>query len=183
MTDRWRLINGKELYDMIADSGQKKDVGSQYAQVVAELRSAYERWYADISKRFDEYCEIIVGAEKENPARLCCHDWHGEVAPSDQAAVRKGVKANGFWAIEVARAGKYEVILRQQPAEARFPIEATLARLTIGATELSKPVPQGATAVAFQVELPSGKTRLQTWFGNTSGDLHGAYYVDMRYLE
>jgi hypothetical protein len=24
---------------------------------------------------------------------------------------------------------------------------------------------------------------LQTWFGNKSGDLRGAYYVDVRYLE
>src|SRR5204863_1385609 len=63
MTDRWRLVNGTELYDMSADPGQRKDVSGQHAAGVAELRKAYEGWYADVSKRFDEYCEIIVGSE------------------------------------------------------------------------------------------------------------------------
>jgi arylsulfatase A-like enzyme len=183
MTDRWRLINGKELYDLTADPGQKKDVAGDHAEVVAELRKAYERWYGDISKRFDEYCEIVVGSEKENPTPLCCHDWHGEPAPSDQGAVRRGVKANGFWAIEVARAGKYEVTLRQQPAAAKFPIEATTARLKIGDLEVSKPVESGAAEVVFQVELKAGKTRVQTWFGDKGGDLRGAYYVEVKRQE
>ena len=30
MTNQWRLIDGKELYDMSADSGQAKDVAEQY---------------------------------------------------------------------------------------------------------------------------------------------------------
>jgi hypothetical protein len=180
MTDRWRLVNGKELYDMSADPGQRHDVANQHAEVVAELRTAYEQWYADLSKRFDEYCEIIVGSDKENPSRLCCHDWHGELAPSAQEMVRRAVKANGFWAIEVARPGTYEITLRQQPAEANFPIEATTARLKVGEQELTKPVPAGASSIAFRVELPVGKTRLQTWFGDKGRDLRGAYYVEVK---
>jgi arylsulfatase A-like enzyme len=183
MTDRWRLINGKELYDMSVDAGQKKDVAGDHAETVAELRKEYEKWYADIGKRFDEYCEIVVGSEKENPLKLCCHDWHGEIAPSGQEMVKKAIKANGFWAIEVARAGKYEVTLRQQPAEAKFPIKATMARLKLGDREMSKPVPSGATSVTFDMELRTGKTRLQTWFSDKSGDLHGAYYVEVKYLK
>jgi arylsulfatase A-like enzyme len=183
MTDRWRLVNGTELYDMSADPGQTKDVAERHAEVVAELRKAYEQWYAGLSKRFGEYCEIVVGSEKENPSRLCCHDWHGALAPSGQDMVRRGVKANGFWAIEVARAGRYEVTLRQQPAEAHFPIEATTARLKVGDTEVSKPVPAGADGVAFRVELPAGKTRLQTWFADKGEDLRGAYYVEVKYLD
>jgi arylsulfatase B len=34
MTNQWRLIDGKELYDMSADSGQAKDVAEQYPEVV-----------------------------------------------------------------------------------------------------------------------------------------------------
>jgi arylsulfatase A-like enzyme len=58
MTDRWRLVNGKELYDMPADPGQRSDVASKHASVVAELRQAYEKWWAGLSRRFGEYCEI-----------------------------------------------------------------------------------------------------------------------------
>lgn len=179
----WRLINGKELYDMGADPGQKKDVSGQHADIVAELRQDYEGWYADISKRFDEYCDIVVGSEKENPTRLCCHDWHGEIAPSGQEMIKKVVKANGFWALEVARAGKYEITLRQQPAEASFPIQATTAKLKLGDIEQSKPVPDGATGVTFQVELKPGKTRLQTWLTEKGGDERGAYYVEVRWMQ
>jgi arylsulfatase A-like enzyme len=183
MTDRWRLVDGKELYDMTADPGQKIDVATRHADVVAGLRGAYERWYTDISGRFDEYCAIVVGSAEEDPTVLCCHDWHGEPAPSGQDMVRRGIKANGFWAIDVARAGRYAVTLRQQPAAANFPIEATTARLRVGDVDVSQPVPPGAKAVTFRVRLAAGGTRLQTWFGDQGGDLRGAYYVEVKYQE
>ena len=44
-TERWRAVGtGKiwELYDMIADPGQKRNVAKQYMQLVKELRAAYE---------------------------------------------------------------------------------------------------------------------------------------------
>jgi arylsulfatase A-like enzyme len=187
MTDRWRLINGKELYDLAADPGQKQDVAGQNAAVAAELRTAYERWWEDISKRFDEYCEIIVGSEKENPTLLCCHDWHGELPPAMQEDVQKVVKRNGFWVIEVARAGKYEITLRQQPAVAKFPIQAEQARLKVGDIDLTKSVPAGATEVTFAVELKPGKTRLQTWLSDKKSEkddaARGAYFVEVKFMQ
>jgi arylsulfatase A-like enzyme len=183
MTDRWRLINGTELYDMAVDPGQKKDVAKQHAQTVAELRQAYERWWTDISKRFDEYCEIVIGSDKENPTHLACHDWHGKLAPSGQDMVKKGVDANGFWAVEVARAGKYEITLRQQPAVAQFPIEAQTARLTVGTVDVSQKLAFGATSVTFAVRLEAGKTRLQTWLTEKNGRSKGAYFVEVKLLE
>jgi arylsulfatase A-like enzyme len=183
MTDRWRLINGKELYDLHVDPGQKQDVAEQNAPMVAELRKAYEGWWASISRRFDEYCEIVVGSEKENPTHLYCHDWHGELAPSGQDMVLKAIKANGFWAIEVARPGKYEITLRQQPAVAQFAIPAAQARLTVGSFDMTKPVPASAPAVPFEVELKAGKTRLQTWLIEKNGESHGAYFVEVKSRE
>lgn len=41
-----------------------------------------------------------------------------------EGVVQKQVNANGFWAIAVARAGRYEITVRQQPAEAKFAIQA-----------------------------------------------------------
>jgi arylsulfatase A-like enzyme len=183
MTDRWRLVNGKELYDMSADPGQKKDAAAEYMDVAAKMRSQYELWWKDISQRFNEYCEIVVGSQNENPTQLCCHDWHGEPAPSLQELVRKEVNANGFWAIEIARPGRYQVTLRQQPEVAKFPIRAATARLMIGTLEQTKPVPADATAVRFEAELKAGKTRLQTWLTDKNGAAHGAYYVEVRYLD
>ncbi len=183
MTDRWRLINGTELYDMPADPGQKSDVAKMHPQTVADLRAAYDGWWADISKRFDEYCEIVVGSKHENPTPLTCHDWHGERALSLQDYVRKGEIANGFWAIDVEQAGQYEITLRQQPAVAKFPIQAETARLTVGKLDVSRPVPAGAASVSFEVQLETGKTRLQTWLSAKNGVSRGAYFVEVRRLK
>jgi arylsulfatase A-like enzyme len=183
MTDRWRLINGKELYDMAVDPGQKRDVAQAHPQAAGDLRQAYERWWADISKRFDEYCEIVVGSDKESPTLLTCHDWHGERALSLQDYVRKREIANGFWALEVARPGKYRVTLREQPAIAKFPIQAQTARLTLGKLDESQPVPANAIAVTFFVRLEAGSTRLQTWLNEKNGTSRGAYFVEVKYQE
>jgi hypothetical protein len=192
MTDQWRLINGKRLYDIKADPGQRKDLGEEHSKVVEELRNAYEKWWADTSKRFDEYCEIIIGSEKENPSRLTCHDWHGPDVPWNQDAIRSAASGNGFWAVEVEREGEYEFSLRRWPEELDLPITKTIAggkaigatnaRLKIGGIDISKPVLEHATSVVFRVGLKAGKTRLQTWFTDGKGASRGAYYVYVRRL-
>src|SRR5581483_2111398 len=165
------------------DPGQRHDVAAAHPGVVAELRAAYERWWADLSPRFGEYCEIVLGSEHENPTQLTCHDWHGELAPSPQESVKKRVIANGFWAVLVARPGTYEITLREQPAVANFPIGAATARLSVGGTDVSQPVPHGATAVTFRVRLEAGPARLQTWLTEANGTSRGAYYVEVRRVE
>jgi arylsulfatase A-like enzyme len=183
MTDRWRLVNGEELYDMASDPAQTLDVKARYAPVVADLRNAYEAWWSDISRRFDEYCRIVVGSEREDPTTLCCHDWHGEEAPSLQDRVRAGAVANGFWAVEVARGGRYEVTLRERPAVAGFAVRAETARLTVGDVDARLPVPRGATGVTFPVPLRPGPTRLQTWLTDKAGVSRGGYYVEVKFLD
>jgi len=201
MTDRWRLVNGKELYDMRVDPGQKNDVAGEYPEVAARLRKAYEDWWADISERFDEYCEIIIGSDKQNPTRLMSHDWHTAKVPWSQGAVRKGMQANGFWAVEVARDGRYQFELRRWPKEVNAPINAAIpggkaitameARLAITpvsafvegtGVDATKRVFKDARAVTFGVELKAGKGRLQTWFIDDKGESRGAYYVYVRRL-
>ena len=161
--------------------------------LVARLRQAYERWWAEVSPVFDTYCQIVLGADEENPARLTGFDWH-TTTPWNQRAVRAGVVANGFWAVQIARDGAYEFTLRRWPAEVDAPIVAaipggkaivaTAARLKIGELDLTKPISQDAAAVTFQVKLKAGKTKLQTWLvDDASGQSRGAYYVDVRRCE
>jgi arylsulfatase A-like enzyme len=181
MTERWRLVNGKELYDLRADPGQKKDVAGKHPQVVAELGKAYDDWYASISRRFDEYCPSVLGAREANPTLLTCHDWHGKNVPWNQGMIRRDPQANGFWAVDVARPGTYRFTLRQRPKVARFPIQGTKAWLKIGKVEESKPIPAGATAVTFQVHLDAGESKLQTRFSD-KGASRGAFFVEVEYL-
>jgi len=181
MTERWRLVNGAELYDIQADPGQAKNLAAEQPEVVARLREAYDRWWEGLSERFDEYVEIVIGSDKENPARITCHDWHGPNVPWNQGAIRSAPAANGFWAIDVERDGTYEFTLRQQPTEADFPIRATEARLKIGDVDVRGPVESGATGVTFTVELKAGKTRMQTYLTDTkTGKSRGAFFVYVR---
>jgi len=187
MTQRWRLINGKELYDIQADPAQKKDLADSNPQIVEELRRSYEQWWADLSQGFDKYCEIVIGSDKQNPTRLMSHDWHGPNPPWSQEVVRSGSQANGFWAVEIQRDGTYEFELRRWPREADAPINeaiaggkaivATKARLKVADEDLTRPVPHDAHSVTFRVELKAGKTRLQTWLTGDNGTSRGAYYV------
>ena len=144
MTNRWRLINGRELYDINADPGQKNNIADKHAEVVAKLRRAYEDWWEDVSQRFDEYCETIIGSDSENPVRLICHDWHNvelppgkkppmrdgkpvEINPPwNQMHIRNGMQSNGIWAVEIERDGTYEFSLRRWPEEADKPLNASL---------------------------------------------------------
>jgi arylsulfatase A-like enzyme len=187
MTQRWRLINGKELYDIQADPAQKEDIADANPKVVEKLRQSYERWWADLSKDFDKYCEIVIGSNKQNPTRLMSHDWHGPKVPWNQGAILNGMQANGFWAVEIERDGMYEFELRRWAKEVDAPINkaisggkaisATRARLKVADQDLTKPVLADAHFVKFRIRLRTGKTRLQTWFTDEDGTSRGAYYV------
>ncbi|HSW00641.1 MAG TPA: sulfatase-like hydrolase/transferase [Sedimentisphaerales bacterium] len=188
MTDRWRLVNGRELYDISADPGQKNDVSREHSEVVRELRDAYETWWLDVSARFDAYCDIVIGSDKENPSRLTSHDWHeANPSPWNQTHVLHGVEANGFWTVEAEQAGEYEFSLRRWPREVGAPInaaipggraiQATKARLVIGPIDLEKAILEDAKEAAFRVELQPGRMKLQTWLIAEGGVSRGAYYV------
>jgi arylsulfatase A-like enzyme len=191
MTDRWRLIDGKELYDIKADPGQKNDIAEQHPQVVAQLRAEYEKWWADTSTRFGEYCRTILGSEYENPVKLTSHDWHTD-GPWNQGQVRRTPRGNSFWAVEVARDGEYEISLCRWPMEAGVPINSavekaaalniTSARLKIADVDQSRPVAKGELSAKFRVRLKAGKTRLMTWLTDDKGVSRGAYYVYVKKL-
>jgi hypothetical protein len=187
MTERWRLVGGRELYDIQSDPGQKEDVAARHPDVVERLRGAYEAWWRDVSERFDEYSHIVLGNEAEDPVRLSSFDWHTRTAWS-QGQVRSGAVVNSFWAVELAREGTYEITLRRWPEELDMPITAAVpggkaiaasrARLAIADLDRDQPVPPGAAAVTFSVPLKPGRTTLQTWLvDEKTGQSRGAYYV------
>jgi len=184
LTDRWRLIDGRELFDIQADPGQKKNLAQDQPKVVSELRAAYEKIYASQAKRFDEYVPLVLGAAEENPVRLNCMDWHAkqEQIPWDQSQVAKAPLANGFWAVDVRRPGRYAFTLYRQPPPGEVPLLATTAKLRLGEVEQTVDVPANATRVRLTVDLPAGPARLQTWLSDAEGRTRGAFYLDAERL-
>ena len=46
-SQRWRFVNNQELYDIAADPYEKENVADRHPDVVAGLRKAYDRWWAE----------------------------------------------------------------------------------------------------------------------------------------
>lgn len=211
MTDRWRLINGKELYDIESDPGQKTDRAKDYPEIVERLRKDYETWWSSMEPSFSDDCEITLGNDADNPATLTAHDWllpEEKMSPWNHSAIRaeKG-EAQGAWAVNVEQAGRYRIELRRWPVEANKPIAADLPpgadvpgvkayRTTPGkgfpATKASLEVagqkaeskiadPQ-ATGVTFELDLPAGVTKLSGTFTAADGKQLGAYYAVVQRL-
>ncbi len=198
MRRTWRLVGGKELYDISADPGQQNDIAAQNPEVVQSLRADYAAWWKGITSGSLDPCQIIIGSDQENPACLTCFDWYGVkgATPWGQFTIRAAQNVNGWWNIAVERDGTYEFSLRRWPEESNTPINGvpagagnkkiavTTARLAVGDLVKEQPVSADAVAVVFTVPLKAGETKLQTWFLNEQTDesQRGAYYVYVKRL-
>jgi len=63
---RFTLVNNKELYDLKADPGEKKNVITEHPEVVAQLRAAYDQWWNEVQPLLVN--ENVVGP-KINPMK------------------------------------------------------------------------------------------------------------------
>lgn len=194
MTERWRLINGRELYDIKADPEQRRDIAEMFPETVLELRSAYEAWWAETSDRADELCRISIDPPGDEPVLLNAMDWHdpkdGSFPPWNQELIAGGLNDpdgrmifNGVWAVDVPRFGKYRFTLMRWPPERGGAIEDGFfpvhrARIQVGTVMAEQPVEAGAEKIAFELELPAGPAALQTWFEGDERSF-GAYYVEV----
>jgi arylsulfatase len=198
--ERWRLVQDKELYDLSSDPAQKSDIAAQHPDIVAQMREHYEKWWARVEPRLDEFGAIAVGSDAENPCVLSPADWM-DVFLDQSRQVRIGEAKSGAWNLEVARAGDYEIALRRWPEESDAPIAAAMpphqgpdgtlvagkalpvgkARLKVAGVDETRVVGPEDKAVRFALALKAGTAHLQTWFLDAAGkELCGAYYVTVR---
>jgi arylsulfatase A-like enzyme len=199
MADKWRLINGKELYNIEKDPGQKQDIADKNPEMVERLTKAYEKWWAELEPLSREPAVIPVGNEHENPVHLTCYNWFGVEGKGGyrlQDDIRKGSRVNGAWRLEVEQAGEYEIVLSRWPREIDVPITSgmpsyqsvdikfaennnwlpegkalpiTQARMQVGPLERSQAISPTDTTISFTVSLKKGPTKLQTWFDDRTG--------------
>ncbi|WP_168566004.1 arylsulfatase [Crateriforma spongiae] len=181
MTERWRLVEGKQLFDIQTDPGQENDIASKHPKVVEELRSKYLDWWSTLQPRFDEFCRVYIGAAQENPVKLTCHDWHSRssLLTWNPDVIANRQQTNGWWTVQVERPGTYTFRLQELPdeAESTEPIRAERARLRIGAIDQELTIPANATSVEFNIDLPAGPFTMKTWLIEDSGDSRGAPFV------
>ena len=184
MTQRWRLLDGEKLYDIQADPAQRNDIAAANQNVVAQLRAYYEPWWASVSPRMTPV-RIDLGSPAQNPTVLCSQDWYMPRGnpPWNFPGIRKLPRVTGPWNVNVTRAGRYRLTLRQLPAEANMPVKAVRARVAIAGQEAEAAVTPNTRGVVFELDLPAGPSQLRTWLYDADGKAGGAYFVDVEALE
>ncbi|MGC9326514.1 MAG: arylsulfatase [Candidatus Hinthialibacter sp.] len=132
-TQRWRAhVQGRswELYDMIADPGQKNEIGQEHPAVLTKLRACYERWYKDACKDGFDPIPASVGRPESPEVVLPGHEaflmpeagdgisYVGKAGwANDWVTNWTSADAYPMWEIDVVREGNYEITLMYACAE------------------------------------------------------------------
>jgi arylsulfatase A-like enzyme/inosine-uridine nucleoside N-ribohydrolase len=198
----WRLLEDRQLYDLAADPLQQRNVLDDYPEIAAAMRAHRDAWWDGVKDRANEFQASVIGHPAQNPVLLTACEW-ADVFLDQQAQVRRGDPKNGLWHIEVAREGRYALMLSRWPYASglrlRDGIEETRvtdgllpagegwpvasARLRVGETVQTAAVGPEARSVGFVLPLPAGRTTLQAAFLDAQGnEIAGAYHVTAEWL-
>jgi len=210
LTEQWRLIQGKELYDIKRDPSQKQNVAHKHPSVVAELRQRYEHHWAELDMAHHPYERPIIGSPHEAETWLAPDAWILDKATPhtwNQSHVRAGADNSGFWPVEIASPGTYQFDVRRWPKELDLPVTAALeaqrtsdidsqgrpvqpgkgtaipavrVELVVGEETYEMKLSDGDAGARFDVPLPAGPTNIRAWLIDAQGNKRGAYYVYAR---
>jgi arylsulfatase A-like enzyme len=198
MTERWRLVEGKELYDITADPAQRNDVSADHPAVVVRLTKEHLTWFQAVKPGMVP-SRIVVGSDIESPTQLTSQDWvmpKGGPPWSHGHVVNRKI-ANGPWWLDVAKAGKYRISLARWPHYLDQPIDSKLAAIKIAGKSVTKSgtssfarssaqsigEPAKTSTVEFQVTLPAGPAELTTTLTTLDDRTHGAYFVTVERID
>ena len=156
-TQRYKLVNGVELYDMEHDPGESKNIAAEKPEVVAKLRAEQQKWFEDVSAtRGYAPPRIFIGTEVDNPVYLTRQDWRGPEAGWDRTS-------RGFWEVDVRTKGTYEILLHINPAR-----DAGEATVHLGMHDWKQSFPKGSEEVRITgVALNAAKGRLEAFLSYT----------------
>ncbi|MEM7755856.1 MAG: arylsulfatase [Planctomycetota bacterium] len=195
--DTWRLVKPGELYNVANDPGQERNVAERHPRVAAAMEAHYDAWYENAKPEFDVRRWIRVGTEKQEPMRLYAQDWVGDYC--DNLGGLTDGWAVGYWNIDVARSGTYEIELRRWPEEANLPLSAgygpgftqgprgrrpiVAANIQIAGHNFTLDSQPEDTNTVFRVRLDAGRHKLYTHLLNAQDrTICSAMFVKMTQL-
>ena len=200
MQGTWRLV-GNELYDLSKDPGQRNDIAAQHPEVAKHLRGEYESWWKSITEKSDTYCPFVINPPKQKVVIITSQSLLGGEVAYSQRHIRSGMPIDGWAVIDVEVPGAYRITLRRWPRESNLGIRAEApvhpmhpsthrmkkipcrvvnaveARLQVGHFDKTVAVKEADKEIAFEVDLPPGEQRIQTWFTMEDGEQSAAYYT------
>ncbi len=162
LTQRYKLANGKELYDLDKDPAESKDIAAEEPSMVRQLRTSYEAWFEDVGKQGYDPPKIVL--TKRAPTLLTRQDWRGDGATWDKNGI-------GHWELQAAYAGPYKVTVL---------FDATPEPRTLDCTWLGQhQIAPGQTKLELAtIKLPIGPARFEAKLkdaANTRG-INYAYF-------
>lgn len=201
MTRKWRLINSRELYDILSDPEQRRDTAGEHPEIVQRLRSEHSRLYDALSPSFCHYSPVILGHEAENPTCLNAMDVMGDVA-WNQRQIAEALKSSDRWTVRADRPGTYRFALRRWPEELNLPSDAVIdaesagrlvpyqadiiprgiqpekAKLVLFGQVHTADYTGGSAETVFIIEIErTDETILEAFFIDREGGIRSAYYV------
>lgn len=139
MNGDWRLVKGRELYNIADDSSQKRNIADKHPELVEKMLSKYDEWFRYVYDR-REYAPIHIGNPKEPVACLTAHDLACKGA-WNQDEVMSGINCSGGWYIYVEKTGRYKISLSRYPREAKGGIVSSIE------------VPEGCRSFTYYKDL------------------------------
>ncbi|MCX7176223.1 MAG: arylsulfatase [Proteobacteria bacterium] len=165
--NKWRLVNGKELYDLATDPGQKIDLAPSRADIVKTMRAYYEQWADATQPLLHPENYFVVGTPVAPVTDLTAEGWFGPRLSDWKYMARINEPSFGYWKIEAAATGDYEVLLYMFPPEANARLNQALrnvparpvsgARLLIDGKEYTTQTSASATYARFTLPLKQGE--------------------------
>ncbi|MEZ6129209.1 MAG: arylsulfatase [Planctomycetaceae bacterium] len=158
-----------QLYDMDSDPGEKHNIAVQHPEIVKQLSSRYDAWFAEISSAGLQRLPLPIGHPEHNPVELHApqaliskplYFANGPGFANDWLTGWTDPQALVWFEIDAATAGKYDLEL----AYACLPADAG-SRVRVGvkgdAVEVTIPA-----AEAVEIPLPHRDERSRTRYRN-----------------
>ncbi len=205
LKDKYRLVYGKELYDISADPSQQNDIAEQNPELVKSMREAHEKWWDEILDEVIAVTPIVLGNENENPTVLNAMDM-SEVGMTawSQSLVAKTLQNCGKWNVRFDHDGAYKFTLLRWPEEAKKAINEFIteaeyseladyvprqefnyphfksAMLNIDGKIYQKNITDSDLGAEFDVdEITAHDTMIEACFITDDGEKYGSYYLNV----
>ncbi|MFZ5830969.1 MAG: arylsulfatase [Planctomycetota bacterium] len=178
-TQRYRLVNRDdkyELYDMIADPSQTRDIAADEPEVTQRLAAAYEAWYRDVTARGVDAPPMPVGYAAADVVSLQAEDAkltgglkfrRKDGWAHDSVLHWRTSDDSMTWTVDVLTPGRYEVTLMHgaAPAEvgATVHLEAGGSKVEAVVPRPHDPMPADERAHERNHLWTSGPVPIMTW--------------------
>ncbi len=208
MRDKWRLIDGVELYNVESDPMQQDDVAAQYPEVVRSLTCDYDSWWDELVEQGVNlrYAYTNIGGE-ENPVCISSHDMAAEDASAhNHNGVLLAKNPLGNYKIEVLKKGRYKVEMCRYPKESNLKfnsqveaipasielengspasvvVDFDFCEINFSKYTIRKSVDMDSSSVDFILDLEPGHYDMDSFFATKSGVKYPIYYIYFTLLE